>query len=236
MAGADLIMPARFLQAAPLCRLIEQERPTMSGAVPTIWNDILRHCETNAADLSSLRLIACGGSAVPRILMERFQERGVRIVQVYAGGPLGQAMDWDSHTDILAHRQLARESDSAMASLILDLKERGLLQDTMVLIGSEFGRTPVVETGGNSLQSGRDHNPHGFTYLLAGGGFRAGVTYGATDDFGFKAVENPIHVHDLHATMLHLLGLDHEKLTYRYSGRDFRLTDVSGRVIKDLFA
>jgi hypothetical protein len=216
--------------------------PELEAAIQSM--ETAYRMQTEAPEVFSLKgeteatLAQYGASDFARgcLLARRLIERGVRIVQVYAGGPLGQAMDWDSHTDILAHRQLARESDSAMASLILDLKERGLLQDTMVLIGSEFGRTPVVETGGNSLQSGRDHNPHGFTYLLAGGGFRAGVTYGATDDFGFKAVENPIHVHDLHATMLHLLGLDHEKLTYRYSGRDFRLTDVSGRVIKDLFA
>jgi len=124
------------------------------------------------------------------LMARRLIERGVRIVQLYAGGPLGQAMDWDSHTDILAHRQLACESDSAMAGLIIDSKERGLLKDTLVLIGSEFGRTPVVETGEISLQSGRDHNALGFTYLLAGGGVRAGFTYGATDPINYHALTN----------------------------------------------
>jgi uncharacterized protein (DUF1501 family) len=127
--------------------------------------------------------------------------------------------------------------DQPFAAVIKDLKSRGLLKDTLVVCGSEFGRTPVHEIGGGggggALQNGRDHNPFGFTLWLAGGGVKGGTIYGATDDFGFKAVEKPVHVHDLHATILHLMAMDHTKLTYRYSGRDFRLT-VSGTVIKDI--
>ncbi len=163
----------------------------------------------------------------------RLVERGVRIVQVY----FGSGQPWDNHEDILIHRKLAAQSDRPMAALLQDLKARGLLDETLVICGSEFGRTPVVETGGGSnIQNGRDHNPFGFTVWLAGGGIKGGMTYGATDEFGFKAVENPVQVHDLHATILHLLGLDHERLTYHYSGRDFRLTDVSGRVIREILA
>lgn len=163
----------------------------------------------------------------------RLVESGVRMVQVYHGN--GQP--WDNHEDILIHQKLAREVDRPIAALLKDLKARGLFEETLVIIGSEFGRTPVVETGGGSrIQNGRDHNPYGFTVLLAGGGVKGGITYGATDEFGFKTVENPVHIHDLHATILHLLGLDHERLTYRYSGRDFRLTDVAGHVIRDILA
>ena len=168
------------------------------------------------------------------LMARRLVEKGVRVVQVYAGS---KSNPWDNHSDINGHRYLAEQSDGPMAALIIDLKERGLLDETLVMIGSEFGRTPVVHIGGAAeVQTGRDHNIHGFTYLLAGGGVKSGMTYGATDDFGFKVVENPVHVHDLHATMLHLLGLDHTKLTYHYSGRDFRLTDVHGRVVEDIIA
>ncbi len=161
----------------------------------------------------------------------RLVERGVRVVQIYFGG----SQPWDSHEDILVHRKLALQSDQPIASLIQDLKSRGLLEETLVIVGSEFGRTPVIQNSASlKVQNGRDHNPHGFTMLLAGGGVRGGMTYGATDDFGFKVVDRPVHVHDLHATVLHLLGIDHEKLTYRYSGRDFRLTDVHGKVIEDI--
>ena len=167
------------------------------------------------------------------LMARRLVEHGVRMVQVY----YGNANDWDQHADIMGHKVHAQKSDGPIAALIQDLKERGLLDETLVLIGSEFGRTPVLNTGGfRSVHNGRDHNVHGFTYLLAGGGVKPGTIYGATDDFGFKVTENPVHVHDLHATVLHLLGLDHEKLTYRYSGRDFRLTDVKGRVVKEIIA
>jgi uncharacterized protein (DUF1501 family) len=163
----------------------------------------------------------------------RLAERDVRMVQLY----FGQGLPWDSHDDILIHNRLARKADGPIAALLEDLKQRGLLDETLVLIGGEFGRTPALEIGGEvQVHNGRDHNSYGFTMLLAGGGVKRGFVYGATDDFGFKAVQNPVHVHDLHATILHLLGLDHTKLTYRYSGRDFRLTDVYGNVVKDIIA
>jgi len=163
----------------------------------------------------------------------RLIERGVRMVQVY----YGNGQPWDNHDDILIHRKLADTADKPMASLLKDLKARGLLEDTIVLIGGEFGRTPAVETSGLvKVQNGRDHNSHGYSMLLAGGGVKGGIAYGATDDFGFKAVDKPVHPHDLHATILHLLGMDHTKLTYRYSGRDFRLTDVQGEVVTGILA
>lgn len=167
------------------------------------------------------------------LIAARLVERGVRMVQVY----YGNGQPWDNHDDIQIHRRLAAKTDGAVAALIKDLKARGLFQETIIVIGGEFGRTPVVEVSGLvNVQNGRDHNSHGFSMLLAGGGIKGGITYGATDDFGFKAVENPVHPHDLHATILHLFGIDHTRLTYRYSGRDFRLTDVHGRVIKEILA
>lgn len=168
------------------------------------------------------------------LIARRLIERGVRFVQLYHGN----VQPWDSHSMIAQnHRKLAGECDGAIAALLSDLKQRGLLEETLVLCGGEFGRTPAVElpqpgTGNNKL--GRDHNHWGFSVWLAGGGVQGGQAYGATDDFGYRAVENRVHVHDLHATMLHLLGFDHEKLTYRYAGRDFRLTDVHGRVVKEI--
>ncbi|MCA9263795.1 MAG: DUF1501 domain-containing protein [Planctomycetales bacterium] len=178
------------------------------------------------------------GVQARQILMaRRLVERGVRFVQLWHGA--GQP--WDNHDDIeIGHRNLAKQCDQAIGALLTDLKQRGLLDETLVLWGGEFGRTPTVELpkkGSNAGKiNGRDHNHHGFTVWMAGGGVKAGTIYGATDEFGFRAVENRMHVHDLHATMLHLLGFDHEKLTYRYAGRDFRLTDVHGRVIHDLIA
>jgi hypothetical protein len=167
------------------------------------------------------------------LIARRLIERGVRMVQVYHGN--GQP--WDNHDDIQIHRKLAAEADKGIASLLGDLEASGLLQETLVMIGGEFGRTPSVEVSGLvKVQNGRDHNSHGFTTVLVGGGARPGYIHGATDDFGFKAIDKRMHNHDLHATILHLLGFDHTKLTYRYSGRDFRLTDVSGEVVKDLVA
>ena len=167
------------------------------------------------------------------LIARRLVERGVRMVQVYYGA----VQPWDTHSDILQMRELAGKSDRPMAALLRDLKSRGLLEETLVLIGGEFGRTPTVEVGGLlQVHNGRDHNNHGFSVLLAGGGVKGGMTYGNTDDFGFKAEENPVHAHDLQATILHLMGLDHTRLTYRYSGRDFRLTDVEGRVVKEIIA
>ncbi len=167
------------------------------------------------------------------LLAKRLVERGVRMVQVY----YGDGQPWDNHDDIQIHRKLARSADQAIAALLKDLKASGMLKETLVIISGEFGRTPAVEVSGLvAVQNGRDHNSHGFSTLLAGGGFKGGITYGATDDFGFKAEEKPVHVHDLHATLLHQLGFDHKKLTYRYSGRDFRLTDVAGEVVKEILA
>ncbi|MBM3793808.1 MAG: DUF1501 domain-containing protein [Acidobacteria bacterium] len=167
------------------------------------------------------------------LLARRFVERGVRMVQVY----YGNAQPWDSHDDILGHKVHAQRSDQPMAALLRDLRQRGMLNDTLVIIGSEFGRTPSVENSAVvKIQNGRDHSPYGFSTLLAGGGIKGGTVYGATDDFGFHAIDKPAHVHDLHATALHLLGLDHTRLTFRYSGRDFRLTDVAGNVIRDIIS
>jgi hypothetical protein len=161
----------------------------------------------------------------------RLVEKGVRMVQIY----YGDGQPWDNHDDILIHRKLAAGADPAIASLLEDLKLRSLLQDTLVIIGGEFGRTPAVEVSGLvKVQNGRDHNSAAFSMVLAGGGVKAGSVYGQTDDFGFKVVDNGVHPHDLQATALHLLGLDHTKLTYRYSGRDFRLTDVAGEVVTGL--
>jgi hypothetical protein len=163
----------------------------------------------------------------------RLIEKGVRMVQVY----YGNNQPWDNHDDILIHRKLARDADGPIAALLEDLKSRGLLEETLVMISGEFGRTPVVEVSGLvKVQNGRDHNSHGFSSVLAGGGVKGGYVHGATDDFGFKAVDKPVHIHDLHATVLHLMGIDHTRLTYRYSGRDFRLTDVAGNVVHELIA
>lgn len=178
-----------------------------------------------------------GNFARQCLIARRLSERGVRFIQLYHGA--GQP--WDSHDDIaIAHRNLAKESDQAIGALLTDLKQRGMLDDTLVIWGGEFGRTPTVEMptpGANAgKMNGRDHNHYGFTYWMAGGGVKRGTVYGATDEFGFKAEENPVHVHDLHATILHLLGFDHTKLTYRHAGRDYRLTDVYGNVIHDIVA
>lgn len=178
-----------------------------------------------------------GTQARQLLIARRLLERGVRFVQVWHGA--GQP--WDNHDDIeVNHRRLAKETDQAIAALLTDLKERGLFEDTLVIWGGEFGRTPTVELpqeGANAGKvNGRDHNHWGFSMWLAGGGVRGGYVHGATDEFGFKAVEKRVHVHDLHASLLHLMGFDHEKFTYRYAGRDFRLTDVHGHVVKELFA
>ncbi len=168
------------------------------------------------------------------LIARRLLERGVRYVQLWHGA--GQP--WDNHDNIEAnHKRLGGELDRPIAALLTDLKRRGMFDDTLVIWGGEFGRTPSVELGGDGKSKlGRDHNHYGFSVWLAGGGVKGGTAYGATDDFGFKATENPTSVHDLHATILHLLGLDHERLTYRYAGRDFRLTDVSGSVVRDILA
>jgi len=193
---------------------------------------------TDAFDLSRepRHVLEAYGSGVhgrQLLLARRLIERGVRVVQVYHG----DVQPWDSHNDIeKSHRQLAAECDGPIAALLTDLKQRGLLEETLVLCGGEFGRTPAVELVNGQPGGGRDHNHWGFTVWLAGGGIKGGVVYGATDEFGYRAVENPVHVHDLHATILHLMGFDHTKLTYRYAGRDFRLTDVHGRVVGEILA
>ena len=178
-----------------------------------------------------------GTQARQILIARRLVERGVRYVQVWHG----EGQPWDSHDDIeVNHRRLAKQCDQAIGALIKDLRQRGLLDQTLILWGGEFGRTPVVEMpkkGSNQGKiNGRDHNHWGFTVWMAGGGVKGGYVHGATDEFGFKAVEDRVHVHDLHATLLKLMGFDHEKLTYRYAGRDFRLTDVHGNVVDAVIA
>ena len=173
------------------------------------------------------------GEGIPArqlLITRRLLERGVRFIQLWSGA--GQP--WDNHNNIeKQHRKLAGQWDKPIAAFLKDLKQRGLLETTLVQWGGEFGRTPVAEL---PKLDGRDHNHYGFTCWLAGGGVRGGYVHGATDEFGFAAVENRVPVHDLHATMLHLLGFDHERLTYRYAGRDFRLTDIHGNVVPELIA
>ena len=160
------------------------------------------------------------------LLARRLSESGVRFVQLYEKG-------WDSHGDISTqHPERCRAVDRPIAALISDLKQRGLLDETLVVWGGEFGRTPMAQGSGTSF--GRDHHPHGFTVWLAGGGIRPGIVHGATDEFGYFAEQNKVHVHDLNATILHCLGMNHEKFTYRHQGRDFRLTDVHGQVVQNL--
>lgn len=161
------------------------------------------------------------------LLSRRLSESGVRFIQV-------NHSYWDQHGDLKGkHTELAKQVDLPIAGLLTDLKQRGLLDDTLVIWGAEFGRTPTAQGAG---KDGRDHNPHGFTYWMAGGGVKRGFSYGETDEFGFYATHDKVHVHDLHATILHLLGLDHERLTYHYGGRDFRLTDVEGNIVSSIFA
>lgn len=218
---------------------VSEDDPQVNATIQSM--EVAFRMQTEAPDVfdirkesaETLKLYGPGSTARGCLLAVRLAEKGVRMVQVYyaKGDP------WDAHADILAHRKNALDSDRPFAAVIKDLKARGLFKDTLVVCGSEFGRTPVVEIGGGgALQNGRDHNPFGFTMWLAGGGVKGGTIYGGTDDFGFKAVDKPVHVHDLHATILYLMGIDHTKLTYRYSGRDFRLTDVSGSVIHEIIA
>jgi hypothetical protein len=167
------------------------------------------------------------------LIARRMVERGVRFVQIYSGGMENQ-LSWDGHKDIEGnHRGFAGETDQPVAALIEDLAQRGLLDSTLIVWGGEFGRLPIAQKGG---KPGRDHNPHAFTTWMAGGGVKGGVTYGATDEVGFKAVENRVSVHDLHATILHLIGLDHQKLTFRHNGLEQRLTTVTvdAKVVKEI--
>jgi uncharacterized protein (DUF1501 family) len=172
------------------------------------------------------RLYGDGEFANACLLARRLAERGVRVVQIY----YGNGQPWDDHGDITNHRNHALKSDRPIAALLRDLKARGLLEDTLVIWGGEFGRTPTAQG------RGRDHHSLGFSMWLAGGGVKGGHVHGATDEFGYRAIENRVHNHDLHATILHLMGLDHERLTFRYSGRDFRLTDVHGHVVREIMA
>jgi hypothetical protein len=199
--------------------------------------------QTSAPDLMDLRsesketleLYGCepdkANFARACLLARRMIERGVRFINIYHEG-------WDAHSDVAGNvRNNCGATDKASAALVLDLKRRGLLEDTLVIWGGEFGRTPMVETNPSLGRSqGRDHHPQAFTMWMAGGGIRPGMSYGATDDLGFHVVENPVHVHDLQATILHCLGFDHERLTFHHQGRDYRLTDVHGHVVKDLLA
>jgi hypothetical protein len=168
---------------------------------------------------------ADGSFAANCLLARRLAERGVRFIQLYHRG-------WDHHGNVKGGVEIVSKLvDQASAALVVDLKQRGMLDDTLVIWGGEFGRTPMGQGG---KRDGRDHHIKAFSLWMVGGGVKPGVTYGATDDFGYDVAENPVHVHDLHATILRLMGIDHEKLTYRYQGRDFRLTDVSGRVVREV--
>jgi arylsulfatase A-like enzyme len=166
------------------------------------------------------------------LMARRLAERNVRFIQInHEYGP-GNEVGWDAHSELIRlHTKTARMVDQPIAALLTDLKARGLLKDTLVVWGGEFGRTPIAQAG-----DGRDHNPYGYTMWMAGGGVKGGTAYGATDDYGYFAVEDRMHIHDLHATVLHLLGLDHTKLTYLHAGRNFRLTDVAGQVAHKILA
>ena len=174
----------------------------------------------------------CGHFAKQCLMARRLVERGVRFVQIYSGG-MENERSWDGHANIADnHRGFAKETDRPIAGLLADLKGRGLLDQTLVICNGEFGRLPIVQKGG----TGRDHNPHAFTTWMAGGGVKGGARHGKTDEVGHKAVEDRVSINDLHATVLHLIGIDHEKLTYRFNGRNFRLTDVAGQVVREVVA
>jgi uncharacterized protein (DUF1501 family) len=248
----NLNTPARFAgatQADTFALLAELDRgraealadPTISARMQAL--EMAAKLQTSAPELLDLRsegqatldLYGCDPDkpsfARACLLARRLVERGVRFVNLFHEG-------WDAHTDVLGSTERnCRATDQACAALIRDLKRRGMLDDTLVVWGGEFGRTPMVETNPALGRSqGRDHHPQAFTTWMAGAGVRAGYTHGETDDFGFHIVRDPVHVHDLQATILHLLGLDHERLTFRHAGRDFRLTDVHGRVVRELLS
>jgi hypothetical protein len=223
-------------------RLAAQGDPEIATRI--VQYEMAYRLQTSAPELMDLRgeskeTLALYGVDDPRqpsfgracLLARRMVERGVRFINIYHEG-------WDAHSDVVGnHKKLCGATDKGSAALVADLKRRGMLDETLVIWGGEFGRTPMVETNpalGRAL--GRDHHPQAFTMWMAGGGMKRGLAYGATDDLGFHIVDKPVHVHDLQATILHLLGMDHERLTYRFAGRDFRLTDVHGHVVSDLLA
>jgi hypothetical protein len=237
--------PAEQRRQLDLLRALNEEhrRPRLDSRLDARIEsfELAFRMQTEAADAFDLTretqhvrdLYGNGVHGRQTLIARRLLERGVRMVQLWHGA--GQP--WDNHEKIEEnHRKLARELDQPIAALLADLKQRGMLDDTLVIWGGEFGRTPTVEMSGNTAKLGRDHNHYGFSVWMAGGGIKGGTVHGSTDEFGFAAAENPVSVHDLHATILHLMGLDHERLTYRYSGRDFRLTDVEGNVIKAVLA
>ncbi len=239
-AQADLFGLLRELNAEQLQRAPgDAEFEAVAGSYELAWR-MQRHAP-DVLDLSketaeTHRLYGIGAGPTDTfgrqcLMARRLCEAGVRYVQVTYGDNTANPA-WDQHTNLSKHGDHARAVDRPIAGLLADLKRRGLLQDTLVWWCGEFGRTPYAEKNG----TGRDHNPGGFTAWLAGGGVKPGFAFGATDEFGHRAVAELVHMHDLHATVLHLLGLDHERLTYRYAGRDFRLTDVSGRVVNDIIA
>lgn len=201
----------------------------MQSAAPEAFD--IEHEPDHVKSLYGLDQNHCKHIAAQCLTARRMVERGVRFVQIYSGGMENQR-SWDGHEDIAGnHRGFARETDQPIAGLLADLEQRGLLDSTLVIWGGEFGRLPVSQKGG---KPGRDHNPHAFTYWLAGGGVKAGVHHGATDEVGHKAAVDKVSVNDLHATILQLLGFDHERLTYFRNGRNFRLTDVAGQVVKSV--
>ncbi|MCG8583460.1 MAG: DUF1501 domain-containing protein, partial [Pirellulales bacterium] len=203
----------------------------MQRAAPEAFD--LKNESTDTRRLYGMDNKKCAHFAKQCLTARRMVERGVRFVQIYSGGMENQR-SWDGHKDIKGnHSGFAGETDQPIAGLLTDLAQRGMLDDTLVIWGGEFGRLPVAQKGS---KPGRDHNPHAFTAWFAGGGAKGGTSYGETDEIGFRAAKNRVSVHDFHATILHLLGMNHEKLTYRYSGRDFRLTDVAGTVIRDIIA
>ena len=215
------------------------EQPQLEGAIQSMESAF--RLQTEAADIFDIRKepekirarydISDFGRGC--LMALRLVESGVRMVQIY----YGNFQPWDNHDDIRVHAKLAQKTDGPVAALVDDLKARGLFDQTLIVIAGEFGRTPMIQNSGlEKLGCGRDHNPPAFSVLLAGGGIKGGMAYGVTDDFGYKAIEDKVHVHDLHATILHQLGFDHTRLTYRHAGRDFRLTDVHGEVVKAVIA
>lgn len=240
LTSSDQLKQFEFLQQLNREHLLERPGESMLESRMQSF-ELAFKMQTEASeafDLSGepehiLKLYGDGPQNRQLLLARRLIERGVRFVQTWHG----EGQPWDSHSNIKQeHRKVANACDSGLAALIIDLKQRGMLDETLIVCSGEFGRTPSVEMGqdGSGASQGRDHNHWGFSLWMAGGGIKKGSIYGATDEFGFRAVENPVSIHDLHATILHLMGYDHQRMTYRYAGRDFRLTDVHGQVIQPI--